>query len=181
MPELSFGEVGEILQLLQAVDGTEIDLEWGDLRIQVRRGGEASPVVSVSGTAQAGMAGTQSGSGATPWPAAEPVVSPPAVSAEPARTVPTEAGSHSTSEIPAHWVAVTAPMAGTFYRSPTPNDPPFAEVGDTVSEGQTVALIEVMKLFTELKSEVSGKVTRADVPDSTLVEYGQAVVWIEPA
>jgi biotin carboxyl carrier protein len=72
-------------------------------------------------------------------------------------------------------------MAGTFYRAPTPDDPPFVEVGDTVTEGDTVALIEVMKLFTELKAEVAGKVAQVDVPDSKLVDFGRALVWIEPA
>jgi acetyl-CoA carboxylase biotin carboxyl carrier protein len=173
--------VGEILQLLQTVDGAEIELEWGDLKIQVRRGAAGSRAQAATLPAQndadhagestteavertAGMSVPVTGDADTPRPA-----SPAGLAGDPQ------------PDIPPHWVAVNAPMVGTFYRSPTPNDPPFAEVGDTVSEGQTVALIEVMKLFTELKAEVSGKIARVDVPDSTLVEYGQALVWIEPA
>jgi acetyl-CoA carboxylase biotin carboxyl carrier protein len=72
-------------------------------------------------------------------------------------------------------------MVGTFYRAPSPGEPPFVEVGDAVRPGQTVGVLEVMKLFTELTSEVEGKVARVAAEDATLVESGQALVWIEPA
>lgn len=77
-------------------------------------------------------------------------------------------------------VPVTAPMTGTFYRSPAPGDPPFVREGDEAEAGQTVALIEVMKLFTELKAETGGTVTRIGAEDRSLVEYGQPLMWIEP-
>jgi acetyl-CoA carboxylase biotin carboxyl carrier protein len=167
--DLSFGEVGEILQLLQAVDGTEIDLEWGDLRIQVRRGNGASPDPART-TVPSRVLQQAEGTAAAPHDE-----SPQAESSQDSR------GVETLDDVPAHWVAVVAPMAGTFYRSPTPEAPPFVEVGDVVSEGDTVALIEVMKLFTDLKSEVSGKVARIDGVDGALVDYGSALVWIEPA
>lgn len=75
---------------------------------------------------------------------------------------------------------MAAPMTGTFYRSPAPGDPPFVQPGDEVKAGQTVALIEVMKLFSELKAEVDGTVARIDAQDRCLVEYGQPLMWIEP-
>ena len=100
------------------------------------------------------------------------VVAPPAE-----HTTPDTAGT----DIPAHWVAVSAPMAGTFYRSPKPDEPPYVEVGDLVSAGDTVALVEVMKLFTELKADASGKVARIEAADCSMVEFGQALIWIEPA
>lgn len=175
MSDLSFTEVGEILRLLQGVEGTHVELEWGDLKLQVRRGGSAE----------------DAGAGAGPAPI-------PVVAADPARTAepatdraleaPTEEPAGRTSpsdtsgtDIPAHWVAVSAPMVGTFYRSPKPEEPPYVEVGDVVAVGDTVALVEVMKLFTELKADASGKVARIDAADSSMVEFGQVLIWIEPA
>ena len=173
MSELSFGEVGEILHLLQEVECSEIDLEWGDLKIQVRKHG-ASPAV---GVAQESPAEPSSMDGASQERPEE------LTSAALAAPVEFAAGQQSEvdGEVPTGWVAISAPMAGTFYKSPSPDEPPFAEVGATVNAGDTVALIEVMKLFTELKAETAGKVARIDVPDGGLVEFGQSLVWIEPA
>ena len=177
MSELSFGEVGEILHLLQAIDGSEIELEWGDLKIQVRRC--TSTAVSGGGLATAADKSTNVLAGVEPQPPGALAPAEHSTSAEEAgaaQPIPEDSGG-----TPEHWVPISAPMAGTFYRAPTPADPPFAEVGDAVSVGDTVALIEVMKLFTELMAEVSGRVARVDVPDTTLVEFGQTLVWIDPA
>jgi acetyl-CoA carboxylase biotin carboxyl carrier protein len=174
--ELSFAEVGEILHLLQRVEGAEVTLEWGDLRMYVRRG------VAPQGQSTPGAVETPVGAAAAPVtePPTEAPIQKPAPAAE---RVPAESAGDDAADVdvPAHWVAVKAPMVGTFYRAPKPGDPPFADVGDVVAAGDTVGLIEVMKLFTELTSEVSGKVARVGAEDATLVEYGQPIVWIEPS
>jgi acetyl-CoA carboxylase biotin carboxyl carrier protein len=172
VPELSFSEVGQILNLLQAVEGSDIELEWGDLTIHVRRGDAeqpAQPVAAAPATATASLPADAAASTVLPSP---DETGRPAVETSPPDPV---------DEIQSHWVAVTAPMAGTFYRASAADRPPYVEVGDTVSPGDTVALIEVMKLFTELKSDVSGEVVRIDGADSTLVEFGQPLIWIAPA
>lgn len=180
MPELSFGEVGEILQLVQAIEGSEVDLEWGDLKIQVRRGS-----TSPAQTALPAAAGSDSTASAVP-PATVAEVAPqqrdvaPGSATSPSPSV-TPAPVAEASGTPAHWVAIVAPMVGTCYRSPSPEEAPFVEVGDVVTAGDTVALIEVMKLFTELKAEIDGKVARIDITDGELVEFGQSLVWIEPS
>ncbi len=74
---------------------------------------------------------------------------------------------------------IRAPMVGTFYRKPSPESPPYVNVGDTVVQGQVVCLIESMKLFNEVKSEVSGKVVEIPVDDASPVEYGQVILVIE--
>lgn len=173
MSELSFGEVGEILHLLQEVECSEIDLEWGDLKIQVRKHGASThPRV-----AQESPAKPTSMDGEAPQERPRKLTSADLAA-------PVEYAANQQSEVdetvPSDWVAIRAPMAGTFYRSPSPDKPPFAEVGVTVNAGDTVAVIEVMKLFTELKAEIAGKVARVDVPDGGLVEFGQSLVWIEP-
>ena len=68
-----------------------------------------------------------------------------------------------------------------FAPAPGPGEPPFVEVGDAVRPGETVGVLEVMKLFTELKTDVGGKVARIDAEDAALVESGQPLVWIEPS
>jgi acetyl-CoA carboxylase biotin carboxyl carrier protein len=71
-------------------------------------------------------------------------------------------------------------MVGTFYRSPSPSAPPFLDVGDKVTVGQTVCIIEAMKLMNDLPSEVSGKVVRICVENGTTVEYGQPLFMVDP-
>jgi acetyl-CoA carboxylase biotin carboxyl carrier protein len=78
-------------------------------------------------------------------------------------------------------VEVKSPMIGTFYRSPGPDKPAFIEVGDTIKAGDTVCIIEAMKLFNEIESEVSGKIVKVLVNDSTPVEYDQPLFLVEPA
>lgn len=74
---------------------------------------------------------------------------------------------------------VTSPMVGTFYLAPSPGAKPFVEVGQTVSTGQVVCIIEAMKLMNEIESEVSGKVTQICVKDGEAVEYGQVLMYVE--
>lgn len=172
--DLTFAEVGEILHLLQGVDAASVELEWGDLKIQVRRGGvqaatdDAQPSVIDVSAVQA-PAPSQEDETATRDATSDPGVSE-------RRPVPGEP-----EDVPEHWVAVVAPMAGSFYRSPKPDEPPYVEVGDVVSPGDQVALVEVMKLFTQLKAEVNGKVARIVAEDGILVEHDQVLLWIEPA
>lgn len=75
--------------------------------------------------------------------------------------------------------AITAPMVGTFYKSPNPSSPAFVEVGQSVSKGQVVCIIEAMKLMNEIESEVSGKITQICVQDGDPVEYGQVLMYVE--
>lgn len=75
--------------------------------------------------------------------------------------------------------AITSPMVGTFYCSTTPGGKPFVQVGDTVSAGQVVCIIEAMKLMNEIESEVSGKITKICIEDGQPVEYGQALMYVE--
>ena len=74
---------------------------------------------------------------------------------------------------------ITSPMVGTFYMASSPGAKPFVEVGQTVSTGQVVCIIEAMKLMNEIESEVSGKVTQICVKDGEAVEYGQVLMYVE--
>lgn len=164
---LSFTEVGEVLRLVDQLDCDTFELEYGDLRISLRRGGQAGPV---NGARPVAVAADVPGAALLAGLAAERDGDPPGPGmAGPAGDAPGGPG-----------VVVAAPMTGTFYRSPAPGDPPFVQPGDEVKAGQAIALIEVMKLFSELRAEVDGTVARIDAEDRCLVEYGQPLMWIEP-
>lgn len=75
--------------------------------------------------------------------------------------------------------AITSPMVGAFYAAPAPGAKPFVKVGDVVSAGQVVCIVEAMKLMNEIESEVSGKITQICVEDGQSVEYGQVLMYVE--
>lgn len=108
--------------------------------------------------------------------------------AAPAATVAAQAPVVSTAEKPAkaaetpagNFVTIKSPMIGTFYRSASPDKPPFASVGDEVTPGKVVCIIEAMKLFNEIESEVSGKIIKVLVEDASPVEYDQPLFLVEP-
>jgi acetyl-CoA carboxylase biotin carboxyl carrier protein len=102
-----------------------------------------------------------------------PTVAAPPTARE-ARAVPLKI------EAGAGQIEVTAPMVGTFYRAPNPESPPFVEIGSVVRKGQPLCLIEVMKLFTTINSEVDGRIVQIGAENAELVEYGQTLFAIEP-
>ena len=79
------------------------------------------------------------------------------------------------------FVEITAPMVGTFYRAPAPGEPPFVEVGSRIGQGQTVCILEAMKLMNELESEVSGEVIEILVENGTPVEFGEVLMRVKPS
>jgi acetyl-CoA carboxylase biotin carboxyl carrier protein len=102
-----------------------------------------------------------------------PALAKPAPAAQPAST------AASSGAIDPKWAAVTAPNLGTFYRSPKPGSPAFVEVGQKVTVGTELCLIEVMKLFTSVRAEVAGTVRHIAAADAELVEGGQPLLYIE--
>lgn len=81
----------------------------------------------------------------------------------------------------ANYVTIKSPMVGTFYRKPSPDKPPYASVGDNVEPGKIVCIIEAMKLFNEIESEVSGKIVKILVEDSSPVEFDQPLFLVDPS
>ena len=107
--------------------------------------------------------------------AAQPVAVAPAAHApaKPAESAPAKKDD-------SNLLKITSPMVGTFYRAASPGAVPFADAGKTVSVGQTVCIIEAMKLMNEIESEVSGKIVEVCVQDGEPVEYGQVLMLVEP-
>ncbi len=163
-------EIREILRAMEATGASELTLETPDYKIQIKRG-SAEPLRVVEAPA------------AAPEPAAAPPPPPP----PPAEAAPA-APEAKAEEAPAgepeddcpNCVVVKAPIVGTFYRRPAPDAEPYVKEGDRVEKGQVLCIIEAMKLFNEIESEVSGIVRKILVEDGAPVEYGQPLFLIEP-
>lgn len=109
---------------------------------------------------------------AAPAPAAPQAASAPAAPAAPAAAPASDDSKY---------VAIKAPMIGTFYRAASPESPIFVNVGDEVKKGQVICIIEAMKLFNEIESEVSGKIVKVLVDNATPVEYDQPLFLVDPS
>lgn len=117
--------------------------------------------------------------------ASAPAVSAPAPAqvsaAAPSTTAPAASGPTKPTEDAGKYVEVKSPMIGTFYRSPNPDSPPFVAVGDKIEKGQPVCIIEAMKLFNEIESEVSGTIVKVMVENASPVEYDQVLFLVDPS
>lgn len=148
--------IDQLAKIIADNELTEISLEDGNQAITIRKD---LPEVVSAGVAMPVAAPAQQ----APAPAQATAVAPKAESAEPAKK-----GN-----------PVVSPMVGTFYSKPAPDKEAFVKVGDTVSSGDVVCIIEAMKLMNEIETEFSGKVVEICVEDGQAVEYGQTIMYIE--
>ncbi|QYX33576.1 acetyl-CoA carboxylase biotin carboxyl carrier protein [Sphaerospermopsis torques-reginae] len=172
---LDFNEIRQLLATIAQTDITEVSLKSDDFELTVRKGGNNS-VLSVS---QAQL-GAMVAPGLTPAPATQtaPIQLPEIA---PSRDNSATAQSPlAVNTAASRFVEVQSPMVGTFYRAPAPGEAPFVEVGDRVKVGQSVCIIEAMKLMNEIEAEVSGQVMEILVQNGEPVEYGQPLMRINP-
>jgi acetyl-CoA carboxylase biotin carboxyl carrier protein len=156
-------EIQNLIKFVAKSGVNEVHVEMGETKVTIKTGGDvAQPVVATPATIEASPA---------PAPVATPVKPVESASAAPA-TVATENDNH---------ITVKSPIIGTFYRKPSPDKPNFAELGDQVSEGQVLCVVEAMKLFNEIESEVSGTIVKILVDDSSPVEFDQPLFVIDPS
>jgi len=157
----------EIRDLIDFISGSgleEVNIETEEFKISVKRSPD-QPNVTVS-----------SAPAAVPAAPVAPAPPPPAAApAAPATPTPSAAADDS------NLVTIKSPMIGTFYRSSNPESAPFVSVGDEVTKGKTVCIIEAMKLFNEIESEVSGKIVKVLVDNSSPVEYDQPLFLVDPS
>ena len=106
---------------------------------------------------------------------------PQQVAAAAAPSTPTAAPAEAAASDDSKYVTIKSPMIGTFYRKPSPDKDVFVNVGDEVSSGKVVCVIEAMKLFNQIESEVSGKIVKVLVDDATPVEYDQPLFLVDPS
>ena len=172
---LDFNEIRQLLATIAQTDITEVSLKSDDFELTVRKGGNNS-VLSVGQAQLGGMVSP----GLTPAPATQtaPIQLP---------EITTSRDNSATAQSPlavnaaaSRFIEVQSPMVGTFYRAPAPGEAPFVEVGDRVKVGQSVCIIEAMKLMNEIEAEVSGQVMEILVQNGEPVEYGQPLMRINP-
>jgi acetyl-CoA carboxylase biotin carboxyl carrier protein len=178
---LDFNEIRQLLATIAQTDIAEVTLKSDDFEITVRK------AVSFSNQMLAASQGTWSGAGGSILtPGSPPVnsVSVPSTADSPNRGSETPMSGAVQSQNPPtrdqKLVEVPSPMVGTFYRAPAPGESAFVEVGDRVRCGQTVCIIEAMKLMNEIEAEVSGQVMEILLQNGEPVEYGQPLMRINP-
>lgn len=165
---MKINEIQDLIKFVSKAGVSEVELETKDFKIVIK-----TPLSS-KGKEQAVIVQ------AAPTPVAQPVVQAtpvqaPAQTATPAATPPVAAADD------AKYVTIKSPMIGTFYRKPSPDKAPFVEVGTEIKKGGVVCVIEAMKLFNEIESDVSGKIVKVLVDDNSPVEYDQPLFLVDPS
>ena len=161
-------ELKELIDFLIEKDISEFELERGDVKVRIKRGGDTSAPMIAHAVPIASVPIAPPATSATPSVHAPVAVTPPPAAAPP--PVAVEEELHH----------VKSPIVGTFYESPAPGSLPFVKLGDQVAAGQVLCIIEAMKLMNEIESDVSGEVVKAMVNNGQPVEYGQALFAIRP-
>lgn len=168
-------EIQDLIKFVARAGVTEVEIEQKDFKITIKsempkgKGKNADAVVQ---TIQVPTAIPQ------PVVAAAPVAAP--APAAPA-AAPAPASTPAEEEQPSNLIEIKSPMIGTFYRRPSPDKDVFVEVGDQIKAGDTVCVIEAMKLFNEIESEVQGKIVKVLVDDNSPIEYDQPLFLVDPS
>lgn len=162
MKKMNLEDIQELIKFVAKSGATEVDLEFDGIKISIKspakkKRGEVEEVTIIQQTAPVQTAATPAVT-----PAASPVGAPVA-------------------EENSNYITVKASMIGTFYRSSSPDKPPFVSVGDIIKEGDAICIIEAMKLFNEIESEVSGTIIKVLVDDSSPIEFDQPLFLVDPS
>ena len=161
---MNLKEIQNLIKFVAKSGASEVKLEIEDVKITIRTGGsnktQFQQMTLPISVPQASL------------PQAA-TVAETIVDAEPVAEVPTSDDSK--------YITIKSPIIGTFYRRPSPDKPIFAEVGQTIAEGDVLCIIEAMKLFNEIESEVSGKIIKILVDDSSPVEFDQPLFLVDPS
>ncbi|MBD8490318.1 acetyl-CoA carboxylase biotin carboxyl carrier protein [Echinicola sp. CAU 1574] len=150
-------EIQELIDFISNSGLAEVKIETDELKLSIKKNSEIQTVKAVEAA-----------------PVAPSVA--PAPAAAPAAETPAAPAADTSS-----YVEIKSPMIGTFYTTPNPDSDAFVHVGDTIKSGQTVCIIEAMKLFNEIESEVSGKIVKILVENASPVEYDQPLFLVDPA
>lgn len=162
-------EIRDLIDFISKSGLNEVNIETSELKLQIKR----EPDQKVLKSAAPIMA--------APAVAAAPVIAPPAPApAPPPAAAPQKPAPAAEAPAAKKTAEIKSPMIGTFYRSGKPDSPPLVSVGDKVTKGQTVCIIEAMKLFNEIESEVSGTIVKVMVENASPVEYDQVLFVVEP-
>ncbi|MDX1479841.1 MAG: acetyl-CoA carboxylase biotin carboxyl carrier protein [Saprospiraceae bacterium] len=168
---MTFKEIQELIKLVNRLDLTEFKMREGEFEISIRTKKYDKTKQIVTSAAAPVIPAVPA-----PAPVATPEQPAPA-SPPPAAAKPAPSGEDAES---AKLVPIKSPIVGTFYRSPAPDKPVYVKVGDTIEVGAVVCIVEAMKLFNEIESEVAGKIVKVVVEDASPVEYDQVLFLVDP-
>jgi acetyl-CoA carboxylase biotin carboxyl carrier protein len=158
-------EIQSLIKFVAKSGASEVKLETDDIKITIRTGSLSSnepTYVQSMPMAQA------------------PMVQAAPIQAE-APVSPVATTNEAAADDDSKFITIKSPIIGTFYRKPSPDKPLFVEVGDTISSGDVLCVIEAMKLFNDIESEVSGKIVKVLVDDSSPVEFDQPLFLVDPS
>ena len=157
---MEYKELQKFIEALVKTGAPEIKIENEEIRIIVRNQLKANQIpVAINSVPEVAPA------------------TPPAQQPTPSETAPQK---EETTNDTSKYIEIKSPMVGTFYRKPAPDKPVYVNIGDEISEGSILCIIEAMKLFNEIESEVNGKIVKVLVEDATPVEYDQPLFLVEP-
>ena len=163
---MKLSEIQDLIKFVSKSGVNEVELETKEIKIVIKTGKQAAPVVYQNAPAPFTQA---------PMQAPAPQQMAAAVPAqEPAAPV-------AAPSIDSKYITIKSPMIGTFYRSSGPDKGPFVNVGDEIAVGKPVCIIEAMKLFNEIESEIKGKIVKVLIDDATPVEYDQPLFLVDPS
>ena len=164
---MDFKQIQELIKMINKSNIGELTVEMKDFRVTIKqKEDKVQQIISA------------------PVHAAPPVTQihhAPATNAAPAAAQPAAEATKEATGTSANTITIKSPMIGTFYRKAGPDKPNFVEVGDDINPGKVICIIEAMKLFNEIESEVKGKVVKILVDDASPVEYDQPLFLVEPA
>ncbi len=155
-------EIQNLIKFVAKSGASEVKLEMEDIKITIKTGSSKTETTIVQANPMMGMPQMQT-----------PVATPATAEA------PTAPATNEDDN--SKYITVKSPIIGTFYRKPSPDKPNFAEVGQSINVGDTVCVIEAMKLFNEIESEVSGTIIKVLVDDSSPVEFDQPLFLVDPS
>ena len=161
---MNFKQIQQLIKFVSKTDVNEVTIENKDFKINIK--GKSFNVDKPPKGVQQSVIPTQ---------AQQTIVQP-----EPVSVVNTDSKPVSQHETTTNLVTIKSPIIGTFYRKPSPDKDNFVNVGDEISEGQPLCVIEAMKLFNEIESDISGKIVKILVDDATPVEFDQPLFVIDP-
>jgi acetyl-CoA carboxylase biotin carboxyl carrier protein len=156
-------EIKELIQVVHESGIAELEVQRGENRVRIRRNHTTSPTEIVLASSAPAMVAAAPASGGIQLPAG-----------------PTAAASSPPPQAEVDLVFVKSPIVGTFYEAASPGSPPFIKVGDRVSPGQVLCIIESMKLMNEIEAEVAGVIVSKLVENGRPVEYGEALFGVQP-
>lgn len=173
---MNYKEITDLIKLVNRTDLAEFKLKDKDFEILIRTSNfqaKNTQVVQAGAPPMIQMA--------TPPAAATPPPSPPPVADIPVASASNKKAEDKKAESTEGLLEIKSPIVGTFYRSASPEKPAYAKVGDSVEKGMCVCIVEAMKLFNEIESEVSGTIVKVMVEDAAPVEYDQVLFLVDPS